>query len=129
MALMSAAALLCWTTPALAKRSAPKQVASVVKDGIEYSAPANRMGFVVATWTKTGREIWNRQVYVIKYEYKLGLEEDVQWCFITDLRFENSKLKVVNEQGSEFEVDPDTLNVTVLKGKAVIDHTKRAPRK
>ena len=71
--------VLCATVPVLAKRFAPKPVAPVVKDGIEYSAPLDRMGFVVATWTKTKREIWSRQVYTIKYEYKLGLEEDVQW--------------------------------------------------
>ena len=121
--------MLCWVTSVLAKRSAPKPVAPVVKDGIEYSAPLNRMGFVVATWAKTKREIWSRQVYVIKYEYKLGLEEDVQWCFITDLRFENGKLRVVNEGGSEFEIDPDTLTVTVLKGQAVIDYTHHKPPK
>ena len=62
-------------------------------------------------------------------EYQLGLEDDVERCFITDLRFANGKLKVVNERGSEFEIDPDTLAVTVLKGQAVIDHTKHQPPK
>ncbi len=123
------AALFAGGIPALAKRAAPKPVTPVVKDGIEYSAPLNRMGFVVATWTKTKREIWSRQVYVIKYEYQLGLEEDVQWCFITGLRFQDGKLRVANEAGGEFEVDPDSLTVKVLKGRAVIDHTKHKPPK
>jgi len=113
--------------PALAKRAVPKPVKPVVKDGIEYSAPLNREGFVVARWIKTGREIWSRQVYVIKHEYKQGLEEDIQTCFITDLQFYNRKLKVTNEQGGEFEIDPDTLTVTVLKGKSVIDYTGFKP--
>jgi hypothetical protein len=71
-------ACFCLTISANAKRPAPKAVPPVVKDGIAYSAPLDREGFVVATWTKTKREIWSRQIYVIKHEYKLGLEEDVQ---------------------------------------------------
>jgi len=95
----------------------------VAKDGIEYSAPLSREGFVVAKWTKTGREIWSRQIYIIKHEYKLGLEEDVQTCFISALHFANGKLRVTNEQGGEFEIDLETLTVTVLKGRPVIDYT------
>jgi len=82
---------------------------------------------VVATWLKTGREIWSRQIYVIKHEYKQGFEEDVQTCFVTDLQFNNRKLKITNEQGGEFEVDPESLTVTVLKGVPVIDYTRFKP--
>ena len=127
--MVCAAAVFCWVTPGLAKRAGPKPVAPVVKDGIEYSAPEGRMGFVVATWMQTKREIWSRQVYVIKYEYRQGLEEDVQWCFITGLRFENGQLRVVNDRGGEFEVDPESLAVKVLKGQGVIDHTGGHPSK
>jgi hypothetical protein len=114
-------------TTAVAKRAAPRPVKPLVEDGIEYSAPFSREGFVVATWLKTGREIWSRQIYVIKHEYKQGLEEDVQTCFVTDLRFEKGKLKVMNEQGGEYELDPATLNVKTLKGRSVIDYTSFKP--
>lgn len=114
-------------TLSLAKRNAPESVSSVSKDGIEYSAPSDREGFVVAKWLKTNQEIWSRQVYVIKHEYKYGLEADVQTCFITLLEFGAGTLRVKNERGSEFELDLDTLNVKVLKGHNVIDFTKRAP--
>jgi hypothetical protein len=117
------AALQYLATPGLAKRLAPQPVTPVAKDGIEYSAPLSREGFVVAKWTKTGREIWSRQIYIIKHEYTLGLEEDVQTCFITALHFHNGKLRVTNEQGGEFEIDLESLTVTVLKGRAVIDYT------
>ena len=120
-------ACFCLTIPANAKRLAPKAVPPVVKDGIAYSAPLDREGFVVATWIKTKREIWSRQVYVIKYEYKLVLEEDVQGVFITDLRIEGGKLMIQNERGGEFELDPESLNVKVLKGQAVIDFTHFKP--
>jgi hypothetical protein len=116
-------ACLCLVISADAKRVIPKTVPYVIRDGIEYSAPLDRIGFVVATWIKTKREIWSRQVYVIKYEYKNGLEEDVQWVFINDLRYEDGKLKIRNEREDEFELDPETLNIKVLKGSAVIDFT------
>ena len=119
-ALMGIAAVV---VPAFAKRAAPKTVAPVAKDGIEYTAPMEREGFVVATWTKTKREIWCRQIYVIKHEYLRGLEGDVQTCFITALELKDGTLKVTNEKGSEFELALDTLDVKVLKGQAVIDHT------
>ncbi len=126
-AIIVTALLLSAALPASAKRTVPKPVQPVVKDGIEYSAPLTREGFVVATWIKSEREIWSRQVYVIKHEYKLGLEEDVQSCFITDLQFQNGKLRITNEQGGEFEVDPDSLTVKVLKGRSVVDYTKFKP--
>ena len=82
---------------------------------------------MVATWIRSKREIWSRQVYVIKHEYKLGLEEDVQSCYITDIQLHDGKLRVTNEQGGEFEIDPDSLTVKVLKGSALIDYTKFKP--
>jgi hypothetical protein len=117
-------ACLCFATSTDAKRAAPKAVPPVIRDGIAYSAPPDRMGHVVATWTKTKREIWSRRVYAIKYEYKRGLERDVQWVFINDLHLEGGKLKIGNEKGGEFELDPESLNVKVLKGSAVIDFTR-----
>jgi hypothetical protein len=122
------AANFYFTISADAKRAAPQTVAPIIKDGIEYSVPLNRTGYVVATWTKTHREIWSRQIYVIKYEYKQGLEEDVQWVFINGLRFENDKLRITNEKGGQFELDPETLAVKVIKGEAVIDFTHFEPK-
>ena len=90
--LATACAMSVLVSSAFAKRSPPKVVTPVAKDGIEYSAPVDREGFVVATWVKTGRKIWSRQVYVIKYEYKLGLESDIQSCFITELELQGRKV-------------------------------------
>lgn len=124
MGMLAIAALV---TTAWAKRAAPKDVTPVTKDGIEYSAPVDREGFVVATWIKTKREIWSRQIYVIKHEYLHGLEGDVQTCFITTLELADGTLKIKNEQGSEFEMNLDKLEVKVLKGTAVIDYTNSKP--
>ena len=127
IAVLAVLALVALAGPAFAKRSAPQPVASVTQDGIEYSAPLEREGFVVATWVKTKREIWSRQVYVIKHEYQRGLETDVQTCFITRLEGRAGKLRVWNERGAEFEVDLQSLAVAVVKGPAVIDYTGREP--
>lgn len=114
-------------SPAFAKRSPPEIVAPVAKDGIEYSAPLDREGFVVATWIQTKHEIWSRQIYVIKHEYKRGLESDVQTSFITEIELQDGKLNVMNERKSEFELDLDTMEVKVIKGQAVIDYTSVKP--
>lgn len=123
----AALAMVCLAGPALSKRKPPKAVTPVTKDGIEYSAPLDRMGFVVATWIKTQREIWSRQIYVVKHEYKFGLEKDVQTCFITGLRFADGKLLVTNERGGEFALDPGSMEIKVLKGQLVIDYTDFKP--
>jgi len=115
---------VCVATTVFAKRSAPKPVASVTKDGIEYSVPHDRMGFVAAKWIKTNREIWSKQIYVVKYEYKFGLERDVQSCFITSLNLNNDVLIITNEKGSVFKLNIDTLVTKTIKGSNVIDHTK-----
>jgi hypothetical protein len=113
--------------PAWSKRRPPPTVAPVTRDGIEYSAPRDRMGFVIATWIKTQQEIWSRQIYVVKHEYRFGLETDIQDCFITSLRFADGKLLVTNERGGEFALDPVSLEVKVLKGRLVIDYTGFTP--
>ena len=115
--------------PAFAKRGAPKQVKPVEKEGIEYSAPLDREGYIVATWIKTKREIWSRQIYVVKHEYKLGLSPDVQTCFITNLELKDGKLRIRNERKAEFELDLEKLDVKVLQGQGVIDYTAFKPPK
>ena len=110
-------------TTALAKRIEPKPVPPIIKDGIEYSAPSAHMGFVVAKWIKTNRQIWSKQIYVVKYEYKYGLEEDAQRCFIKSLKLEGNQLIITNEEGSTFSLDIDTLQTKTIKGSNVIDHT------
>jgi len=124
-------ALICAFTaivsPAFAKRGAPKYITPVSKDGIEYSAPLDpsQLGFVVASWQKTKGVIWRKQIYVIKYEYKYGLEEDIQWVFVSGIRLTDNKLIITNEVDYEYELDLDSLQVKVLKGTGVIDNTIR----
>lgn len=120
-------AVMCIAISAFARRTSSNPVQPVTKNGIEYSVPHDRMGFVVATWLKTKWEIWSKQIYVVKYEYKFGLEKDVQWCFITNLELANGKLIVKNERGDEYELDLNSLEIKVLKGQSVIDYTNWQP--
>jgi hypothetical protein len=119
---VSVLALVFIFSSSFASRKLPNPVNSVIKDGIEYSAPLDfaKIGFVVATWQKTKTPIWTKQIYVIKYE-KSGLEQDVQWVFITKLRLSDNRLIITNELGYEYELDLNSLNVTTLKGSSVID--------
>jgi hypothetical protein len=110
-----------------AKRGAPKDVAPVTKNGVVYSAPHEHMGFVVAKDEKNGHDIFIRQIYVVKYDPEL--EKDVQDCFISELRFDGDKLIVTNEKESQFELNPATLTVKVLKGSEVIDRSLQAKQR
>ena len=106
---------------AQAKRAAPKEVAPLTRQGIIYAAPHEHLGCVVAKDEKTGRLLWRKQIYLVKYDP--ALEQDVQDCFITELRFADDKLLISNERGGQFELNLSTLAVKVLKGAEVIDRT------
>jgi hypothetical protein len=112
----------CTSLPVHAERIAPKPVKSVIKNGIEYSAPLDSIGYIVATWQKTNSVIWNKQIYVVKFDYgENALEDDVQLCFITNLQLDGNKLIITNERGYEYALDLDSLDAKVRKGQSVID--------
>ena len=91
-----------------AKRLAPKPVAPVQHEGIEFRAPlgVDKMGIVQAMDIKTQKIIWQAKLYTI--EFDPNLERDVQWVFISDLKIEAGLLKVTNERGQLFTLDPAT---------------------
>jgi len=111
--LFVALSVVCLAGIALAKRLAPKEVPPVVQGDIVYSAPSRRMGVVVATSTKTGKELWSKQIYTI--QINSHRERDVQDCHITSLCFKNEKLMITNEYGQQFELDPNTQEVVIRK--------------
>ena len=96
--------------PALAKRAAPKPVATVVLNAVEYSAPLDQMGFVVATDVATRKELWRVRVYEVRVDP--ALERDVQDVFITSLTVEKGMLVVANERGDRYTLDPATRKVS-----------------
>src|SRR5262245_17206454 len=115
--LISAAATLV-----AAKRSAPKDVPHITKNAVTYPDPHDQMGTVVDKTEKSGTRMFHKQIYVVKYDP--DLESDVQDCFITDLKFDGNNLIVSNEREGQFELNPDTLAVKVLKGSEVVAKKK-----
>jgi hypothetical protein len=107
----AAVLILCcaMVAPAMAKRIAPKEVKPVVVKEVEYTAPTDAMGFVVATDMKTKKELWRARVYEVTYIE--DLETDVQDVFITRLVVEGNTLVVTNEKGVQYVLDLATQKV------------------
>jgi len=102
---------VAWLLPisALAKRAAPKPVAPVTYEGVQYQAPliVDRMGFVEAIDVTSGKKLWESRIYRV-WIIPVLYEEDNQWVFITNLKIQNGKLLVKNEAGKTFQVDLKT---------------------
>lgn len=92
-----------------AKRAAPRDVPPVATDEVEYSAPTDRMGVVVATDRASHKMLWCRRIYVV--HRRPSLEKDVQDVFITKLALEGRLLIVSNERGTDYALDLKTLRV------------------
>jgi hypothetical protein len=99
-----------------AKRMPPKEVKAIKFGKVEYRQ-AKQIGCVEAWDLEMDSRIWVRQVYAIKYDTRL--EKDIQDVFIKLLELQEDKLLVVNENDSKYEVDLETLEVKVLKGRLV----------
>ena len=96
--------------PAFAKRAAPGPVAPVLFKGVEYSAPHDAMGFVVATGISSGKELWRARIYEVRVD--ANLERDVQDVFITSLEMKEGTLIITSERGGKFALDLKTRKVT-----------------
>jgi hypothetical protein len=104
-------------SPAWAKRGAPKPVAAVKAEGIEYRVPHEHMGCVEAWDTEHNELLWRRQIYVVKFTP--GLERDVQDVFIVSVEVTDEGLRVKNERQSEYALDLKTLAITTKSGALV----------
>ena len=105
-----------------AKRGAPVEVLPVQVGKIEYSAPhrirtQNEMGYIKARDLKSGKLIWSRQIYLVKYDF--GLEGDVQDVFIKSIIVHGNNLIITNERNSKYQLDLKTFEVKVIKGSWV----------
>jgi acyl-CoA hydrolase len=117
----SLAMVLCLTLAALvakeawAKRTAPKPVTPAIHHGVKYVAlNANgREGKIEARDEKTGEKLWQTVIYTVKIDP--GLEEDVQWVFITSLAVRDETLLVTNEKNEQYILDLGTKKVEKVK--------------
>jgi hypothetical protein len=108
-----------------AARLLPEPANTLERDGVVYSANEPLLGCVKARDKRTERVFWFRQVYVTVYD--CTLEEDVQDVWITKLEIKGDSILVVNECGYEYLLNTKTLDVTPIKGPAVI-HEHRLSR-
>jgi hypothetical protein len=93
-----------------AKRAAPQSVNPVVSGNTKYSAQGDgRTGYVVANEVITGKELWRVEIFRVHLEP--GLEEDVQWVFITELKLVDNALLVKDEKHRCYVLDLSTRQV------------------
>ena len=123
--------LLLVTLLAEAKRGAPAEVLPVTVGNIEYLAPHRngthkQMGFIEARDLKSGKLIWSRQIYAVKYDP--DLEGDVQDVFIKSITVEGNNLIITNERNSKYQLNLNSLEVKVLHG-SLVEETKIRPLK
>ena len=108
-----------------AKRAVPSKVLPVKIGSIEYSAPhgklQNQMGCIEARKVGSGKLLWRRQVYVVKYDP--DLEGDVQDVYIKNFKIKGNSLIITNERKSEYQLNLKTLHIKVLKG-SLVEETK-----
>ena len=96
-----------------AKRGAPKPVEPVLAGNVEYSAPHESLGVVVATDIKSKKELWRERIYEL--HINPALERDVQDIFIATLSVEGGVLIITREDGVSFALDLTTRKVTQHK--------------
>ena len=118
--------LLLATLLAEAKRGAPAEVLPVTVGNIEYSAPHRngthrKMGLLEARDLKSGKLIWSRQIYAVKYDP--DLEGDAQDVFIKSITVEGYHLIITNERNSKYQLDLNSLEVRVIHG-SLVEETK-----
>jgi hypothetical protein len=118
--LVVATLILSLAPVASAKRSAPKEVAQVVANGLEYRVVGGveRQGYVEAYDARTRALQWTRQIYVVLKDP--NLEGDVQDVFISDMRVDGQALLIINEIGFEYRLDLESLEVKALKGAVAV---------
>jgi hypothetical protein len=91
----------------LAKRTPPKAVTPVEANGVRYSVSGDRRDqYVVATETSSGKELWKTKVF--HNDIDSGVEEDVQWVFITNLKLTNDSLLAKDEKSRCYSISLKT---------------------
>lgn len=114
-------AFLCFSVcvaTAQAKRIPPKEIDPVSHAGVTYRVVhfefrngLQNGGYVEAISDSDGKKKWGILLYLVKYDPRL--EKDVQDCFITSLRLDEKKNRLVatNEAGHLYHVDLATQKV------------------
>ncbi|OMH38405.1 hypothetical protein BGP75_08750 [Motiliproteus sp. MSK22-1] len=99
-----------------AKRVAPPSVDPVTIKGVRFEVIhwgkergfSQNGGYIAAIDPDSGQELWTLKVYDINYDTEM--ESDVQDVFIECMSktFFSGKLKITDEKGRSYIVDPET---------------------
>jgi hypothetical protein len=102
-------------SPALAKRTAPREAAPLVAGGVRYQVlhdrylandrPAGLRAYIEAWDVKSNKRLWKVKVYEIVYDR--NLETDVQDVYIESLKLDGKKLTATTENKKAYRVDID----------------------
>ena len=93
-------------------------------NGIQYSPSEILAGAIQAVDTKSGRKMYDRQIYVLKFETEKGLVSCVQVCPIVNLSITNGFLIVKNSQGYQYHMNLENLEIDSCSNPSVIDFSK-----
>lgn len=97
------------TEQIFASRAFPAKIESIIYKDIRIVAKNNspdNMGIIQAFNKNTNTLLWSKKIYKVKIDP--NIEEDTQWVFIKEMKIEDNKLLIVNEQNKIYEVDPNT---------------------
>ena|SRR6202008_3274690 len=101
----------CSIAQATQKRTEPAKVRPVVYGQLTLTAPANKMGYIVA-YDSSGAEAWNVRIY--KVHYNPLIEKDVQGVYINNIQLRKDNLFIRNDIDEDYLLDLKTLVVTKL---------------
>ncbi|TFG00178.1 MAG: hypothetical protein EU542_08320, partial [Promethearchaeota archaeon] len=87
-------------------RGPPKKVEDIVHEGVRYSAPLGKMGFIEARDVNTNEFLWDLKVYEV--EYLPTLERDIQEVYIVSFELKSEGLEIINERNEKYFVDLKT---------------------
>ncbi len=101
-----------YTNQVFASRAfAPEKIPPVIYKDIKFvaenSSPEN-MGIVQAFHVNTDKLIWSKKVYTVKINP--NVEEDTQEIYIKEMKIENDKLVIINENQKKYILNPNTGN-------------------
>ena len=104
--------LLFYSTAQTAqKRVDPETVRPVMYGQVTLTAPASKMGYIVA-YDSSGNELWNVRIY--KVQYNVFLEKDVQGVYINNIQLRKDNLWIRNDIDEDYILNLKTLVVTKL---------------
>jgi len=111
-------------TDAYSARLESATIEPIQVEGIEYRIPntVEKMGIVQAFKIGAEKPLWEQKIYnVYVFSGLLGLEEDVQWIFISSVDLFDGKLHITNEAGNQYYLSPESREVEPFDSNPILN--------